>query len=84
MVLLFLALMLRGGAPEFLGDTSLGLLKHLSLLFVPAGVGMMLHFSRIGSEWLPIVCALVVSTAATLAITALTLRAMLRRRSNGK
>jgi holin-like protein len=84
MALLFLALTVRGGVPEFLGDTSLGLLRHLSLLFVPAGVGVMLHFSRIGEEWLAITCALVLSTAATLAVTALTLRALLRGRSDSQ
>jgi len=52
-------------------------------LFVPAGVGAMLHFQRIGSEWLPISVALVVSTLLTLVITALVMRSLLRLRSKG-
>jgi holin-like protein len=80
MALLFAALALRGAVPAFLGETSNSLLSHLSLLFVPAGVGVMLHFQRIGNEWLAIASALVLSTAVTLAVTALTLRALQRRR----
>jgi holin-like protein len=80
MGLLFIALVLRGAVPAFLGDTSSSLLSHLSLLFVPAGVGVMLHFKRIGDEWLAIASALVLSTAVTVAVTALTLRALQRRR----
>ena len=40
MVLLFLALALRGSVSEDLRNTSQTLLSHLSLLFVPAGVGV--------------------------------------------
>jgi holin-like protein len=38
------------------------LLQHLSLLFVPAGVGVMLHLQRLGDEALAIGVALVLST----------------------
>jgi holin-like protein len=71
MVMLFLTLMLRRGSSESLDSASSGLLGHLSLLFVPAGVGMMVHFDRIVSEWLPISIALVLSTVITMAVTAL-------------
>ena len=43
--------------------------SHLSLLFVPAGVGVMLHATRLGAEWRPILAALVVSTAAAIVVT---------------
>ena len=52
------------------------LLGHLSLLFVPAGVGVMLHFKRLGAEWLPIVVALVASTVITIGVTALVMKAL--------
>ena len=78
MLLLFLTLVLRGESPEWLRDTANGLLGHLSLLFVPAGVGVMLHFHRLASEWLPIVVALVASTVITIAVTALVMRALQR------
>ncbi len=53
MALLFLALMLRGGPGEDLRQTSGQLLQHLSLLFVPAGTGIVLYGDRIAAEWLP-------------------------------
>jgi len=74
MGLLFAALALRGGASLDLRNTAQNLLQHLSLLFVPAGVGVMLHVQRMADEWLPIVVALVVSTLLTIVVTALVLR----------
>jgi putative effector of murein hydrolase LrgA (UPF0299 family) len=52
------------------------LLRHLSLLFVPAGVGIVVAASSAGGQWLAIVASVVVSTSATLAVTALVLKAM--------
>ncbi len=74
MGLLFAALALRGGPSLELRGTAQNLLQHLSLLFVPAGVGVMLHAQRLADEWLPIVVALVASTFFTIAVTALVLR----------
>ena len=79
MALLFVALALRGGPSVELRDTAQNLLQHLSLLFVPAGVGVMLHFHRIGDEWLPLAASLVGSTVLTIAVTALVMRALSRR-----
>lgn len=62
--------------PVIQGTTS-ELLKHLSLLFVPAGVGIMVHAHRIGGEWMPIVVALVLSTWLAIATTALVARALM-------
>jgi holin-like protein len=76
--LLFLALLARGGIPDNLRTTATGLLQHLSLLFVPAGVGVMVHLSRLRDEWLPISVALVVSTVLTIACTALAMRWLIR------
>ncbi len=72
MALLFAALLVRGRATDPLTVTADGLAKHLSLLFVPAGVGVMLHVARVADEWLPIVVALGVSTVLAIAATALT------------
>ncbi|KPK07084.1 MAG: hypothetical protein AMJ64_07660 [Betaproteobacteria bacterium SG8_39] len=78
MLLLFVTLLARGSAPESLRTTANGLLAHLSLLFVPAGVGVMLHFERLGAEWLPITVALVASTVVTIGVAALVMRALQR------
>jgi holin-like protein len=69
MALLLVVLELRRPGEE-LRAVSSGLLSHLSLLFVPAGVGIMLHAPRLASEWPAIVVSLLVSTAATIAVTA--------------
>jgi holin-like protein len=71
MILLLALLLARPATVARLRPTSLELLKHLSLLFVPAGVGVMLHLARLGREWLPITVALVASTALAIAVTAL-------------
>lgn len=76
MALLFAALAWRKGPSTELRTTAQNLLQHLSLLFVPAGVGVMLHFQRMADEWLPIVVALFASTFITIAVTALVLRAL--------
>ena len=57
--------------PGELSSVAVVLLSHLSLLFVPAGVGVMLHVARIRAEWLPLLAGLLVSTALTIAVTAL-------------
>ncbi len=78
MLCLFIWLALRGGPSETLESAATGLLGHLSLLFVPAGVGVMAHAHRIADEWIPIGVALVGSTLIGLAATALTLQLIVR------
>jgi len=79
MALLFAAIALRPGLGYVLRATTGGLLQHLSVLFVPAGVGVMLHAGRIRAEWLAIVVAVVLGAVVTLAVTALTIRALAER-----
>jgi holin-like protein len=79
MLLLFLALALRGGdVPKDLADASHGILRHLSLLFLPAGVGVMLYWRTLSNSLAPIVVVLLVSTIVTIAVTALVVRALSR------
>jgi holin-like protein len=68
MALLLAALQLRPPG-EGLRAFSSGLLSHLSLLFVPAGVGIVLHAPRLAAEWPALVASLVLSAAATLVVT---------------
>ena len=53
MALLLVVLEVAPAAAEGVGPVATGLLSHLSLLFVPAGVGVMLHATRLGAEWRP-------------------------------
>jgi putative effector of murein hydrolase LrgA (UPF0299 family) len=74
MVMLFITLMVRGRMVKAVEPASSALLGHLSLLFVPAGVGLIVHFSRLGNEWLPISVTLLLSTIITMAVTALVMQ----------
>jgi holin-like protein len=74
MVLLFCYLLAKDDAAAKLAPITIEFLKHLSLLFVPAGVGIMVHAQRVATEWLPITVALAVSTTVSLVVTALVLR----------
>lgn len=78
MVMLFITLLIRGRTPASVDQASSALLSHLSLLFVPAGVGMMAHFGRIADEWVPITLALLLSTVITMAATALIMQVTTR------
>lgn len=71
MALLFCTLLLRGNLEKTLDTAASALLSHLSLLFVPAGVGVVVHFGLLSQEWLPLLVTLVLSTVMTLAATAL-------------
>ncbi|KAA6123904.1 CidA/LrgA family protein [Cupriavidus cauae] len=79
MILLFCWLAIDDRLLAIIQGTTAELLKHLSLLFVPAGVGIMVHGSRIGGEWMPIIVALVLSTWLAIATTALVTRALMRK-----
>lgn len=78
MLLLFLALLFRAPLPQSLGDTADRLLKHLSLLFVPAGVGVVQHLDRLGSDGLQLFAVVVLATVITLAVTALVFEGLAR------
>ena len=54
------------------------LLAHLSLLFVPVGVGVMTHLGLLSAYGGPILLAITLSTWIGLAVTALVLKAGLR------
>jgi holin-like protein len=68
-MLMFLAL--RRNVPESLDKTSHDLLANFSLLFVPAGAGIILHVQRLEAEAVALLAALIVSTALTITVAAL-------------
>ncbi|MFZ1327223.1 MAG: CidA/LrgA family protein [Candidatus Contendobacter sp.] len=80
MVLLFVGLRWREGLPDSLRATTETLLSHLSLLFVPAGVGIVQYGALLAEEWLAILAAVLVSTLLTVAVTALTMQAVIHQR----
>jgi holin-like protein len=78
MVLLFTYCALRGGVPDDLASVGDTLLKNLSLLFVPAGVGVMAYGALFAQEALPIILSLVGSTLITIAVTGLVMQRLNR------
>jgi holin-like protein len=82
MLLLFGFLMLRPQVADAIEPTALELLRHLSLLFIPAGVGIMVSAGKVRGDALAVVASLIVSTTLAIAVTALVTRALLRRQRN--
>ncbi|RQR51561.1 CidA/LrgA family protein [Burkholderia sp. Bp9140] len=61
-----------------LESTAASLLQNLSLLFVPAGVGVMSTADGIKGDLVPIALSLAVSTLLAIAVTAVTMRYLTR------
>jgi holin-like protein len=81
MVLLFVVLLVRATpVPPALGETADGLLNNLGLLFVPAGVGVVLHLPLLARDWAPLSLAVVAGTLAAIAATGRIAQALLRKR----
>ena len=53
------------------------------MLFVPAGVGVMVHFELLGSDAIPLSIALIASTVLTVAVTALVMTFLNRKSGTG-
>lgn len=70
LVLLLLTLFLFAGLDNLVSTAAAPLLKHMSVLFVPAVVGASLYWQDIQQHGLAIAIALVVSTSVSLGITA--------------
>ncbi len=71
MLILFAGLLVYGRVPDGLARVTNELLGHLSLLFVPAGVGVVTHVGLLTQQWATLATALVVSVVVTIAVTAL-------------
>jgi holin-like protein len=76
MLILFCALVLRPALLDAIQAAGDELLRHLSLLFVPAGVGIVVAAGGLQGQWPAIAGAVVVSTLLTLAVTALVMKAL--------
>ena len=81
-MLLLITLIFREGPSPELRETSRQLLQYLSMLFIPAGAGIMLHFGTLEREWLPILLGVLVGTPLVIAITAWLLQKLIGNRQN--
>ncbi|MDY0211642.1 MAG: CidA/LrgA family protein, partial [Desulfuromonadaceae bacterium] len=72
---------LRGGIlrVDWVKEAAELLLRNLSLLFVPAGVGVMVYAGLIAQHWLPLTLAASFSTLAVLAATGWSAQLLARR-----
>lgn len=80
MALLAALLLYRPALHGTVGPVAGALLANLSLLFVPAAVGVVQVLPLLAHEGLAIAAAILVSTFASLIVTALTFRAVVRLR----
>lgn len=76
MILLFVSLLVWPALHTRIETAANALLGHLSLLFVPAGVGVVAAAGSGSGHWLAIAASLAASTVLTLAVTGLVLRKM--------
>lgn len=73
-----------GGPPAEVEEVILGLLRHMSLLFVPAGVGVIVHLALLGQSALALVVAVFVSTLLTIVVTGLVMQTLLKRAARAR
>lgn len=66
MVMLLGVLLVRKQVDEPIAVTADGLIKHIGLLFVPAGAGVSLYLGLIAEQWVMILGASFISTMLTL------------------
>jgi holin-like protein len=86
MVLLLVTLTACGGPSEEFNRWGQSTLRHLSLFFVPPGVGIMQHLVLIRTQWLPTLLALLVSTVLAMISGSIVMQSVnrLHRRSRAR
>lgn len=78
MIFLFFALLASPRLMEKIEESSHHVLKHMSLFFIPAGVGIMVSAHGIAQHWLALLVAISVSTLLTLAVTAASMQWLMK------
>lgn len=66
---------------EWVSEAAQALLSHLSLLFIPAGVGVIVHLGRLDGVVLAVSLTLIGSSVLGICATALTLQRLMRGRT---
>lgn len=83
MLLLFIALRLRQRVSQGLQATSHGLIQHLSLLFLPAGVGFFFLPASVQQQWPAIVGAMVGGTLLAMLLSAWLIKTLAPKNKTG-
>ena len=79
LILLLIGLRLSPLIRLQIGQSADALLAHLSLLFIPAGVGVILYFRELLANGWALIVVLLISTWVGLAVTALVAQALIKR-----
>ncbi len=79
LLILLLVLILKGGPSSGLRSLSSVLLHNMSVLFVPAGVGLMTQLPALQRDLWPILVAITVSTTLGMAVTAVIMHLLTKR-----
>lgn len=79
MVLLFLALELKIIKVEQIGDTARYLIDIMSIMFIPAGVGLISTWDALKSIWLQVVVICLVSTVVVMAVSGIVTQTVMRK-----
>lgn len=82
MVLMLAGFAVIPGFLQMVRPVAQGILGHLTLLFVPAGVGVVAHLETLGGQVLPILAALAGSTVLAIAAGAWTFAKVARLTGN--
>lgn len=69
----------KTAVPAGLAQAAEALIRHMALLFVPAGVGVIAEGSLLRQQWLSIIAALIGSTVLGIAVTGLVMFRVSRR-----
>ena len=78
LVILLAALALRPPLASAMRPTTQVILAHLSLMFVPAGVGVIGNLDVLSSDWARLLVVLILSTILSMLVTVATFIAMKR------
>ena len=74
MIILLLLLMTRIIKIENIEKITKVLLDHLTLFFVPVGIGIMTMFDKVKDIWAPLLIIIFISTIVVIAVTGLTVQ----------
>ena len=83
MIFLLVFLIVKKKIAPSISTAADGLLAHLAIFFIPAAVGVMLYVSELASAGAAWLLAILLSTAASMAITALLLKWFFRGDDSG-
>ncbi len=81
MLLFFTYLCVTGGTNSKLIETGSRLLKHLPLLFIPAGVGIVAYTQELKSQGIAIAASLTVGTLIAFILTLLIIQRLLKQKT---